>query len=78
MKLVEPLTRHRQADEPAAIRGHEIDGLGSDLLCRDRQIALVLPILVVNDDDHLAGANVFESRFYGVERLGTLALPNVV
>ena len=30
---------------------------GRDLLGRDRQVSLVLPVLVIHHDDHLAGAN---------------------
>ncbi len=57
LELVEPLRRHRQADQPAAVPRHEVDRFGRDLLGGDRQIALVLAILIVDDDDHLAGAN---------------------
>ena len=39
---------------------HEVDGLRRDLRRRHRQIAFVLAILVVDDDDHLAGANRLE------------------
>ena len=53
-QLVEPLAGHRQADEAAAVAGHEVDRLGRHLLGRDREVALVLAVLVVDDDDHLA------------------------
>ena len=56
LELVEPLRRHRQANQPAAVARHEVDRLGRDLLRGDRQIAFVLAILIVDDDDHLAGA----------------------
>ena len=45
--------RQRQI-EPAPVRGHEIDRLGRRELRRDRQIALVLAVLVVDDDDEPA------------------------
>ena len=45
------------ADQAAAVGGHEVDDLRGHLLRRDRQIAFVLPILVVHDDDHLAVAD---------------------
>ena len=57
LELVEPLRRHRQADEAAAVLRHEVDGLRRHLRRRHRQIAFVLAILVVDDDDHLAGAD---------------------
>ena len=57
LELVEPLRRHRQADQAAAVARHEVDRLRRDLLGGDRQVALVLAILVVDDDDHPAGAD---------------------
>ena len=66
VELVEPLAGHRQADQAAAVLGHEVDRLGRDLLGGHRQIAFVLAILVVDDDDHLAAADggdgVFDRR----------------
>ena len=57
VELVEPLLGHRHADQAAAVLRHEVDRLGRDLLGRDRQVAFVLAILVVDDDDHLAVAD---------------------
>ena len=57
LELVEPLAGHRQADQAAAVLGHEVDRLGRHLLGGHRQIAFVLAILVVDDDDHLAAAD---------------------
>ena len=57
LELVEPLRRHRQTDQSASVPRHEVDCLRRDFLRRDRQIALVLPILVVDHDDHPAGAD---------------------
>ena len=59
-QLVEPLAGHRQADEAAPVARHEVDRLGRDLLGGDRQVALVLAVLVVDDDEHAAGADVLE------------------
>ena len=50
----------RQADEPAPVRGHEVDVLGGDALGGDAEIALVLAILVVHQDDHAAGADLLQ------------------
>ena len=41
----------------AAVPRHEVDRLGRHLLGGHRQIAFVLAILVVHDDDQLAGAD---------------------
>ena len=54
---VEPLGRHRQADQAAPVLRHEVDRLRRHLRRRHRQVALVLAILVVDDDDHAAGAD---------------------
>ena len=54
------LLGERQADEAAAVLGHEVDGLGRDLLGGHDEVALVLAILVVDEDDHLAGADVVD------------------
>ena len=54
------LLGERQADQAAAVLGHEVDGLGRDLLGGHGQVALVLAVLVVDEDDHLAGADVVE------------------
>ena len=65
---IEPLFGHRQADQPAAVRGHEIDRLRRDALRGDGQIAFVLAVLVVDDDDHLAVADGLDRVLDGRER----------
>ena len=50
-QLVAALLGQGEADEAAAVARHEVDGVGRDLLRRDREVALVLAVLVV-DDDH--------------------------
>ena len=57
-ELVEPPALAGHADEPASVGGHEVDGLGRDAVGGDREIALVLAVLVVDDDHELAGADV--------------------
>ena len=67
-QLVEPLPGHREADEAAPVAGHEVDDLGRDLLGGDGEVALVLAVLVVDDDQHLAGLEVLEGVGNGAER----------
>ena len=50
----------RKADQAAGVPGHEIDDLGSDHLGRDRNVAFVLAIFIVDDDEHPAGPKVFD------------------
>ena len=49
-----------EADEAAAIAGHEVDGFGRDVLGGQGEVALVLAVFVVDDDDHAAGADIGE------------------
>ena len=50
----------RQADQPAAVGGHEVDRLGGRELRGHHQVALVLAILAVADDDHAATADLLD------------------
>ena len=56
--------------EPAPLAGHEVDRLGRDLLGREHEVALVLAVLVVHDDDELPGAKVFAGLLDRGERPG--------
>ena len=51
--------RQRQI-RPAAVGRHEVDRVGRHELRRDRQVALVLAILVVDDDDEPARADLLD------------------
>ena len=53
-ELVAALLGEAEADQPARVRDHEVDRLGRRELRGDRQVALVLAVLVVDDDDELA------------------------
>ena len=64
------LLGEREADEAAAVRGHEVDGLGGDDLGGHAEVALVLAVLVVDEDDHLAGADVVDGAVDALEQLG--------
>ena len=59
-QVVGALLGEGEADEAAAIAGHEVDGFGSDVLGGEGEVAFVLAIFVVDDDDHAAGANFVE------------------
>jgi hypothetical protein len=50
------LARQRQADQAAAEAGHEVDGLGRDMVGGQHQVAFVLAVFLVDQDDHAAGA----------------------
>ena len=54
---------HRDADQAAAVLGHEVDAVGGDELGRDDEVAFVLAALVVDDDDKTAGAKLLDCFF---------------
>ena len=66
-----------EADEAAAVAGHEVDGLGGDVLGGQGEVALVLAVFVVDHDNHAARAeigygagNVGEGGLGSARRLG--------
>ena len=77
--VADVLFGERQADQAAAVLRHEVDGLGRDLLGRHAQVAFVLPVLVIHEDDHLAGLDVGDRVFDRANRPGPFGgLRNVV
>ena len=60
VELVAALGGQRQADPAAGLAGHEVDRIRRHELGGDHQITLVLAVLVVDDDDHLAGGDVLD------------------
>src|SRR5262249_49339969 len=67
MQLVASLFSHRQANQTARVTGHEVDDFRRDLFGRANQIAFVLAVLVVHDNDHSPFANVISSVWNGCE-----------
>ena len=59
-ELVDPLLGERQADQAAAVLGHEVDRVGRRHLGGDDEIALILPVLVVDQDEHAAVARLVD------------------
>ena len=57
-----------ETNQPPAMLGHEIDDFRSDVLGRDGEIAFVLAILVVYNDQHPACAKVLNRLRNGRER----------
>ena len=54
MQFVAAFFSEWQADQPARVGCHEVDNLWCDLLSSANEIAFVLAIFVVDDDDHSA------------------------
>jgi hypothetical protein len=59
-ELVAALGREAEADEPASVRRHEVDRFGRRELCRDHEIAFVLPVGIVHDDDEAAAPDLLD------------------
>ncbi len=59
-QLAAAVAGQRQADQAAAVPGHEVDVLGTHLRRGHHEVAFVLAILVVHDHDHPALADVVE------------------
>ena len=59
-EVVGALLGESEADEAAAVAGHEVDGLGSDEFGGEGEVAFVFAVFVVDDDDHASGAELFE------------------
>ena len=63
LKLVEAAADDRRADQTACMCRHEVHVLRRHLLCRDDEVALVLPILIVHDDEHLSVFDILDCLF---------------
>ena len=59
-ELVGALLGEAEADQAARVRRHEVDRLGGRELGRDHEVALVLAVGVVDDDDEAALADVLD------------------
>ena len=55
------------AQHAAAFFEHEVYDFGGDLLRRDDEVAFVLSVLVVHDDNGFADAEVFDDLLYTIE-----------
>ena len=63
LQLVQALPRHGQADQAAAVAGHEIDRFRGHHGGRDGQIALVFTVLIIDYDDHAPFADILYRLF---------------
>src|SRR3546814_20063150 len=58
-----PYTTLFRSDQPAPVRRHEVDRVGGHHLRGDDEIALVLAILVVDEDEHAAVLRLVDDLF---------------
>ena len=62
---VDAFLGHRQADQPPTVLRHEVDGFGRDFFRGHAQVALVLAVFVVHQDNHPAGPNFLDRLLNG-------------
>jgi hypothetical protein len=68
MKLLGAIGVERQADEPAAVLGHEVDGVGRRHLRWYDEVAFVLALLGIDENEHAPVAGVFDDLLDRRER----------
>ena len=67
LQLIQPLSNHGDADQAPSMADHEVYGLRRRLFCRQDQVALVLPIFIVQDNDKAARLDLLYRLFYRAE-----------
>ena len=67
-ELVQAPSLCGNAYEPARMRGHEVDRFRGDAIRSDGQVAFVLAVLVVHDDDEATGPDVRDRIVDGCQR----------
>ena len=65
MQAFARLAAQGQAHEAAAEAGHEVDGLGADVVGREHQVAFVFAVFFVHENDHAAGGELGHDVFDG-------------
>ena len=69
-ELVGALLGQREADQAAAVAGHEVDRVGRRHLRRDDEVALILAVFVVDEDEHAAVARLVDDLLGPDQHLG--------
>ena len=67
VQLIQPLSGHGHADQAASMANHEVYGLWRRLFCGNDQVALILPIFIVQDNDKPARLDLLNRLFYRAE-----------
>ncbi|MCY1240971.1 hypothetical protein D3C81_1348990 [compost metagenome] len=63
VELAAALGSERQADQAAAVLGHEVDRFRRDEIGSQHQVAFILAVFLVDKDDHAAGTDVGNDVF---------------
>ena len=70
MEFFHTLGRQGETDQPTGMFGHEIDGLGRDVLGRHDEIAFIFAIFVIDEDDEFPFLDVPNGVFDAVKGRG--------
>src|SRR5207245_9064368 len=62
-----PLWSQGQADQASPVHGHEVDGVGRDLLGGHDEVAFIFSVFVIHQDDHAAISDVSNGVFNRVK-----------
>ena len=73
VEFVAALFGEGHADQTTAVLGHEIDGLGRDFFGGHGEVTFVFAVLIVDEDDHAALANLFDGFFDGSEHFRSVS-----
>ena len=73
-ELVGAVLGHGQADQPAPVAGHEVDRVRGRHLRGDDEIALILAVVVVDEDEHPPVARFVDDRLGPDQYIGRAAL----
>ena len=76
LQFVEPRAREGDADQAPALLAHEVDRGRRHLLRRHDEVALVLAVLVVDDDDLLAEPDVGDRGLDRIQRPALAGKPD--
>ncbi len=74
-QLLASILGEGQADQTASVTRHEIDRLRGDRLGGHQQVAFVLPVLIIHDDNHLTLAYILDDFFGAVESHEPAVIP---
>ena len=66
-QAAEPLFLHGHADQPPAVGGHEIDPFRRDEFAGGHQVAFVLPVFIIHDQQQAPGAENVQGFFHRAE-----------
>ena len=64
----------READQPAAVARHEVDRVGGRHLRGNDEVALILAVVVVDEDEHPPVARLVDDRLGADQHFGIAAL----